>query len=495
MNLASKKQPCTVGIDVGTSSVKAVLADANGAVLSSASAPCSVQHPAPAWAEVHPGQWWDGAVRAVRALEVAGRDVLGIGISVLYPALVLFDREMNPVRPAILYCDQRSAAESAELLARYGEKAARRLTGNAFPAGSASITSLLWVKKHEPQAFERTAKVGHANTFLVHRLTGEFAIDYSNASLSGLLDTKRNQWSAELCDLAGLTPAHLPRLMPGTAAAGALSNDAASLLGLPPGLPVAAGAGDTACSALGIGVSDEIELFLCCGSTNNFVRLARTPEFDNGLINSSWLDGSTWLNVGTTNASGAAVQWFVENYLGAGEYERFFELCGRSSPGAGGIVFLPYLAGERTPWYDPKARAVFFGITGASSLADLARAVAEGVCFADRHILEVFEQAGAPVKAIIATGGGTRGEMMRQIRTDVLGCEMRFSATTDASALGAALLGAIAAGVHAGPREAAAVARNAATCSRYLPDQHRRASYEKPYSVYTRLYPRLKDLF
>jgi len=494
LNLASSKQPCTLGIDIGTSSVKAVLADAGGAVLSSASAPCVVQHPAPAWAEIHPEQWWDCVVKAVRALDLASRDVLGIGISVLYPALVLFDREMNPVRPAILYCDQRSAAESAELLARYGEAAAREFSGNAFPAGSASITSLLWVKKHEPQAFERTARIGHANTFIVHRLAGEFAIDYSNASLSGLLDIGRNVWSRELCDLADLTPEHLPRLMPGNAIAGRLSSKAASLLGLPPGLPVAAGAGDTACSALGIGIADEAELFLCCGSTNNFVRLSRTPKFDNGLINSSWLDGGTWLNVGTTNASGAAIQWFVENHLG-GEYERFFELCGRSTPGAGGVVFLPYLAGERTPWYDPKARAIFFGITGASGLADLARAVAEGVCFADRHILDVFERMSGPVCTVIASGGGTRGETMRRIRTDILGREIMFCSMTDASALGAALLGAIVAGVHPDVRRAAAAARSGARYTRYSPDAAAHAIYGESYAVYTGLYPRVKDLF
>ena len=495
MSLASSKQACTLGIDVGTSSVKAVLADEGSTVLASATAACTVQHPAPAWAEIDPGQWWDAAVRAVRPLDVGGKRILGIGTSVLYPALVLFDRQMRPVRPAILYCDQRSAAESAELLARYGERAARELSGNAFPAGSASITSLLWVKKHEPRAFERAARLGHANTYLVHRLTGEFTIDYSSASLSGLVDIRRNAWSGALCDLAGVTPERLPRLMPGGAVAGRLSRKAASTLGLPAGLPVAAGAGDTACSTLGAGITDESELFLCCGSTNNFVRLSRAAEFDNGLINTSWLDGGTWLNVGTTNASGAAIQWFVENYLGGGDYERFFELCGRSSPGAGGIVFLPYLAGERTPWYDPKARAVFFGITGASGMADIARAVAEGVCFADRHILEVFERMSGPVSTVIASGGGTRGEILRRIRTDVLGREIMFSDTADASALGAALLGAIAAGVHPDVRSAASAARIRARHTRYRPDAAAHEAYAKSYKVYTGLYPRVRDLF
>ena len=494
---SNHKLTCSLGIDVGTSAVKALLAADDGSVAASASAPCAVQHPAPGWAEVHPRHWWQAAVHAVRALDPAGRGVCvrGIGISVLYPALVLFDEAMQPLRPAILYCDQRSAAESQALLTYYGEREARKLTGNLFPAGSTSITSLLWLRRREPDVIRRAAWIGHADTFIVWRLAGERTIDFSSASLTGLCDAGRNTWCGELCEIAGVKPGQLPRLLPGTAVAGQLSAQAADELGLPAGLPVAAGAGDTACSVLGVGAGGPDELFLSCGSTNNFVRLADQPQFDNGLVNTSYLDAHHWLNVGTTNASGAAVQWFVDTYLGPGEYERFFALCAASKPGAGGIIFVPYLAGERTPWYDPRAKAMFFGVTASSTLADTARSVAEGVCYADRHILETFERPGRAVQKILATGGGNRSEVMRRIRTDITGREIVFSGMADASAYGAALLGAIAGGRFAGWQDAAAVARTFAQGSALRPDAETGRSYENAYRIYTQLYPRMRDLY
>ena len=495
-NSTRNDSSCNLGIDLGTSSVKAVLAAHDGSVIRAATAPCTVDRPHPGWAEADPRHWWEAVVHAVSSLDLPGVHVAGIGISVFYPALVLFDRAMNPLRPAILYCDQRAADESRGLLERCGgEQAARALTGNAFPAGTASITSLLWIRSREPQIFSQAQCIGHANTYLVERLTGERVIDFSNASLSGFYDAALNRWSCQLCEIAGLAPSALPRLMPGCAMAGRLSGDAARQLGLQAGLPVAAGAGDTVCATLGIGAADDRELFLSCGSTNNFVRLSSAACFDNGLVNTSHLQHGTWLNVGTTNSSGAAIQWFVDNYLGPGNYGRFFELCAGSPAGAGGVVFLPYLAGERTPHYDPLAKAAFFGITGSTTLAHTARSVAEGVCFADRQILETFERSGSRVERIIAAGGGTRGEVLRRIRTDVIGREIAFSGISDASALGAALLGGIAGGCYADWREAAAVARRAANAVVLKPDSRARDAYDGSYRVYKELYPRVKDLF
>lgn len=484
-----------LGIDLGTSSVKAVLAAEDGSETRAASAPCSVDHPLPGHAEADPAQWWDAVVGAVNSLDTAGMNIRGIGISVLYPALILFDEQMQPIRPAILYCDLRAVAESDELLKRYGQTGARALTGSAFPPGTSSVTSLMWLNRHEPEAVGRTARLGHANTFLVNKLTGEFTIDFSNASLSGLYDTAKNEWSKELCEIGDVAPDSLPQVLPGDAVAGRLSEGAAKQLGLPSGLPVAAGAGDVVCSALGIGVGEESELFVSCGSTNCFAALSTEPDFDNDLVNTSYLDRRTWINVGSTTASGAAIDWFVATYLEAGDYDRFFELCRASSPGAGGVVFLPYLAGERTPLYDPRAKAMFFGMTLSTTLADIARSVAEGVCFADRHIMETFERNGRKIERILAAGGGTRNELMRRIRTNVTGREIASSGLSDVSALGAALLGGIAGGCYADWRRAAAVARGAARFTPAKPDMAIHRSYERPYRIFKKLYPRVRDLF
>jgi len=492
-----------LGIDVGTSSVKAMLASDDGTQVSVASAPCSMLTPQPGYAEADPERWWNAVVEAVTSLDTAGARIRGIGISVLFPALVLFDEAMGPLRPAILYCDARSAAESDELLQRYGPTRARELTGNPFPAGTAAITSLLWLRKHEPRAFERAARIGLANTFIVHKLTGNFVVDYSNASLSGLYDTGANQWSAELCDLAGVLPEALPAPMPGGACAGMLASEAAAQLQLPAGLPVAAGAGDTACAALGIGITDTTELFVSCGSTNCFAGLSDQPQFDNGLVNCSYLDDRTWINIGSTSTSGAAIDWFVRTFVGQGmpgghssadAYERFFDLCARSAPGSGGVVFLPYLAGERTPLYDPRVRAVFFGMSMATSFADIARSVAEGVCFADRHILETFRGNGREVRSILAAGGGNRSPVMRRIRTDVIGTEIAFSGLGDVSAFGAALLGGIAAGSYADWSDAAATARAAGRFSIERPDDNAHQAYDQPYAAFKQLYPCVRPI-
>ena len=497
-NLASKTRnelAYNLGIDLGTSSVKAILAAEDGSEIRAAMSPCAVEHPLPGHAEADPGLWWSAVVQAVSSLDTAGANIRGIGISVLYPALVLFDKDMQPLRPAVLYCDQRAAAESEELLARYGEARARALTGSAFPAGTSAVTSLMWLGRHEPEVLERMVRVGLANTFLVHKLTGEFTVDFSNASISGLYDTGRNEWSAELCDIAGVPPVALPGVIAADAEAGRLSADAARQLGLPAGLPVAAGAGDTVCSALGIGVADESELFVSCGSTNCFAGLSTRPDFDNGLLNTSHLDAHTWINIGSTSASGAAIQWFINTHLEPGDYERFFDLCRASAPGAGGVVFLPYLSGERTPLYDPRAKAVFFGMTLSTSLPDLARSVAEGICFADRHILETFERNGRKIERVLAAGGGSRNKLMRRIRTDVTGREIAFCSFSDVAALGAALLGGVAGGCYADWRQAAAAARNAGGFMLSKPDMTAHRAYDNAYRVFKQLYPQVKDLF
>jgi len=484
-----------LGIDLGTSSVKAILAAEDGSEIRAATAPCTIDHPLPGHAEADPGGWWSAVVRAVSSLDAAGANIRGIGISVLYPALILFDDQMQPLRPAVLYCDQRAAAESEELIGRYGQARARALTGSAFPAGTSAVTSLMWLGRHEPETFQQTARLGFANTFLVHKLTGRFATDFSNASISGLYDTGKNQWHRELCEIAGVAPEALPAVIAAGAVAGRLSADAARQLALPAGLPVAAGAGDTVCSALGIGVADETELFVSCGSTNCFAGLSAEPDFDNGLVNTSHLDAHTWINIGSTSASGAAIQWFVDTHLGPGDYDRFFDLCRASAPGAGGVVFLPYLAGERTPLYDPRAKAMFFGITLSTSPADLARSVAEGICFADRHILETFERNGRKIEQILAAGGGTKDQLMRRIRTDITGKQIAFCGFSDVAALGAALLGGVAGGCYADWRQAAEVGRRAAGFKLSKPNMTAHHSYDNAYRIFKQLYPRIKDLF
>ena len=571
---SNPRHPALLGIDIGTSSVKLLLyllgdLPAGGPQRTRlARARLTVDHPAPGCREMDPRGWWRGIRRAAAELDLADVEVLGIGTSSLFPALVAMDAAGTPLRPAILYDDRRSAAEVEELehspLAH--PEVHHLLTGNRVRPGTISLSSLLWMRRHEPALFREAHLFGHVGTFVGRRLTGRFAIDATSASLTGLyatasgeawlrgvcrlhgvsldklggrledltygnylelltsnrpglkeqiladlppgagrdallaqrVDLPEGGWVSVLLDVSGIGRARLPEVVWPGDRLGTLTEEAAAALGQPAGVPVAAGAGDTACGALAMGLTDEGEMAVTCGSTDSLASLQRTAVFSPRTINIAYMDGHSWLAIAPMNATGSAVDWFVETFLGRapGRYDRFFALAARAPAGCGGAVFLPYLRGERSPVYDPSARGVFFGLTPQTHLAEMARAVLEGVAFGHRQILGMADvRLGRRVERVIASGGGTRSPLWRQIRADAADRPYVYSDCTEASALGAALLGGVAAGVFDAWPAAAAEARRTARFEEVRPAPDAWHCIKRNFEVYSSLYDGLRHCF
>ncbi len=496
--------PLLLGIDIGTSGVKLGLVDGEGKLLASATARHVFAHPQPGWAEMDAGLWLDGIAAALpEACDKAGvapADVDAIGFSAMYPVLVPLDKELAPLHPGILYCDGRSIAQAERLSRAIPPDQFLRIAGNVITPGTCSLTSLVWLKEERPDVFESAAWFAHPPGSVVGQLTGRVVIDWGTASLSGLFDTRHgSRWSQELCDAAGAPMNKLPEIVAPHERVGELQPEAAARFGLRPGIPVAAGAGDTICSTLGLGLVEPGHACITCGTTDNMSALAAQPSFDGRFANCCHAPPGLWIFIATLSNTGAALEWFKRHFAGAlpgdGSYDALFAAAASVGPGAGGVVCLPYLQGERTPVWDPKARAVFMGMGLDTTPAHLLRSMLEGVAFALRQSVEALEEAGFSPKEILLTGGATKSALWNQIKADVLNRPLQRVADAETTLLGAALLGGIAAGVWPGPAEAAACAAKVHTHEPVEPNPKTAETYEQLYSLYTSLYPSLRDVF
>jgi sugar (pentulose or hexulose) kinase len=442
-----------LGVDLGTSSLKALVLDGAGAVVAEAGATYPVEHPRPGWSETPPERWWEAAVAAVRALPAPARQaVRAVGLSGQMHGVVLAGAGGAPVRPAILWTDGRSAAS----LARYPAAAAAG-TGNTVSAGMTGPT-LLWLAEHEPAALAAARFALLAKDWLRLRLTGEAATDPSDASGTSLAD-RRGEWDVPLLAALGLPFGPLPPVRPSGAASGRLLPGAAEALGLPPGLPVATGAGDTLAAALGTGLLREGDAQLAIGSSAQvIVPRAAWPGFSPALnvYRSALPEGfPAWCQLAAMLNGGLALEW-ARGRLGLSWEEAWARAF---APGAerSRVVFLPYLAGERTPFMDPSLRAAWVGMSEADDAGTLMRAALTGVACAIRLGLDALQAGGATVGRLRLSGGGTVRPEFRQLLADVLGLPLDAVATPSASARGAALLAGLAAGAF-GPGDLAALA-------------------------------------
>lgn len=470
-----------LGLDLGTSSVKAVLVDGRGRVVGEAGAACAVDRPRPGWAEAAPERWWEAVVAATLQLAPAARaEVRGIGLSGHMHGAVLVDGRGLAVRPAILWLDGRSVA----CLDRYPADAART-TGNAATAGMTGPT-LRWLAEHEPASLEAARWVLLAKDWLRLRLTGEAATDPSDASGTVLSD-RDGQWDEALVAALGLARDRLPPVRPSGEAAGRLTARAAAELGLPAGLPVATGAGDTLAAALGSGLQAAGDAQLSIGSSAQVV-VARDawPGFSPGLNvyrSANPAGRPPWCQLAAMLNGGLAIDW-ARGALGLGWDEA---LARAFAPGAerSQAVFLPYLTGERTPWMDPHVRGAWAGLGAGDHPGTLMRAALTGVAFGIRAGLEALRQGGAPVERLRLSGGGAVHPGWRQLLADVLRVPLDAVACPSASGRGAALLGGLAAGVLS-PSDLPALAavEGPATSPRGEPLDH-------PYARFRDLYARL----
>ena len=469
-----------VGLDVGTTGVKALAISPAGEVLARAEETYELSTPRPGWAEQDPEDWWLAAERALARL--GGRPA-AIGLSGQMHGLVVLDDLERVLRPAILWNDQRTGAECAEIEERVGLARLIRLTGNRALTGF-TAPKLLWLRRHEPTTYARIAHVLLPKDYVRLRLTGEHAIDVADASGTLLFDVAGRRWSGEMLEALEVDPAWLPRTLESPEISGTTVT----------GVPVAAGAGDQAAAALGVGVDRPGPVSVVLGTSGVVFaalpafaadRYARVHAFCHAVPGG-------WHAMGVMLSAAGSLRWLRDTLASGRGYEELIAAAEQWPPGAEGLTFLPYLTGERTPHADPQARAAFAGLTVRHDLGAFVRAVLEGVAYGLRDSLELLRELGVDPQAGHVSGGGARSEHWLRILASVLGLPIRRTATDEGSAFGAALLGGVAAGVFRDVHEAVA------SCVRLVdaawPDPGWSAAYEDGYRRFALLYPALRPL-
>lgn len=492
-----------LGIDLGTSSVKVVITAATGRVLASGSAEYPILRPYAGYAEQDPEQWWDAICRAVRsALDESGDDVdvASIGLSGQMHGTVLVGADGRPLAPAVIWPDQRSVNQVDEITRKFGLERLTEITGSPVATGFQAAT-LLWVRQEQPALWRRIEKVLLPKDYVRWRMTGVYATDPSDGSGALMLDVQERDWSAEILDVLALDSAQLPLVQPASAEAGGLTAQAAADLSLSRGTPVVTGAADTACSALGAGVAESGKLLLTLSSGGQLVQPAGEANIDvQGRIHTfcSALEpeeGPAWYQMGAILSAGLALRWLRDDVFrlgGEDAYERISAWAGEVEPGAEGLLFLPYLAGERTPHMDPLARGLFLGLTAQHGRAHLARAVMEGVALACYDAYAVLHALGASPDAVILAGGGAGSGVWRQIVADVFGLHVQPLAVAEQSAAGAAIL----AGAGSGWFDAAHAARKWANYGSVVtPDAERHHRYLELFELFRAAYVENSELF
>jgi xylulokinase len=470
-----------VGLDVGTSGVKALRLSPEGEVLARAEEEYPLSTPQPGWAEQDPEGWWRAAEAALARL--GGEEIAGIGLSGQMHGLVALDEEKRVLRPAILWNDQRTAAECAEIENRVGLRELVRLSGNrALPGFTAP--KLLWLRRHEPETYARIAHVLLPKDYVRLRLTGELATDVADASGTLLLDVARRRWSEELLQALEIPAEWLPPLLESPAVAGRTGD----------GVPVAAGAGDQAAGALGVGVDRPGPLSVVLGTSG--VVFAALPGFaadPEGRVHvfCHAVPGG-WHAMGVMLSAAGSLQW-LRRVVGPDEpYDELVAEAERWPPGSEGLTFLPYLAGERTPHVDPSARGAFVGLELRHDRGALVRAVLEGVAFGLRDCLELLRGLGVDVEVARVSGGGARSDLWLTIVASVLGVPLERTAAEEGAAFGAALLGGAAGGVFPDVHEA--VSATVRVMHRIEPEPAWIEPYAAAYDRFRSLYPALRPL-
>jgi len=492
-----------LGIDVGTSGVKAGLFAPEGKLLGLGRSAHKVDSPHPGWVQCDPELWWQGVLKslgdACRQAGVAPSEVGAIGLGVLFPCIVPLDADGRALHPAILYCDQRSLAQVRAIERTIGRDEYQRIIGNMLVPGTCAATSIAWLRDEQPETYRAASVFGFANTFLTARLTRRLCADPTMVGLSGLVDAGDPwRWCEPLVERLGLDATRLPVVAGSAEVVGGVTASAARLTGLRTGVPVVCGAGDVPVCAVGGGALSPDTIVYIAGSTDCTALPMPRPTADRRWANTAYVPRGTWLGIGAMSSSGVAVEWFAREFLpdaGRGALDRMTGLAASSPPGSNGVLFLPYLQGERTPVWDPLARGMFLGLTTSTSRADLARAVFEGTAFALRQMVEcVKDIIGRPVREIRAVGGGTKNALWNQIKADVLQQPLDVLEFQETGTLGAALLAGMGAGAYASFEEAMGLARSVGGVRTVEPNADTAALYGELFDAYCQAYPLTRPL-
>ena len=497
-----------LGIDVGTGGTRALVIDAKGKVVASASAEHeNFASPRPGWAEQNPRDWWRACgiavKKALKSSKLKAADIACVGFSGQMHGAVLLDASDEVVRPAIIWCDQRSEAQCQELEQMFGRDSLIRLTCNP-PLTNFTLTKLLWVREKEPKHWARVAHVMLPKDYVRFRLTGERAIDMADASGTLMLDVANRRWSSEVLGKTDIKIELLPGLFESPQICGKVSAEGAKATGLRTGTPVVAGAGDQAAGAVGMGIARVGAVSATIGTSGVVFASTDRPAMDpQGRLHTfCHAIPGRWHVMGVTQSAGLSLRWYRDQFGAASPgllkkgrrdpYDILAEEASAAPVASEGAFWVPYLMGERTPHLDPNARAALIGLSASHTRAHVIRAIMEGVAFSLKDTFTIFDEMKIPVTSIRLGGGGARSPLWRQIQADVYGHEVEIVEAEEGAAYGAAILAGTGVGAWKSVEQACdAVVRVA---KRIKPNQKNTAAMQSAYRTYRKIYPALRAM-
>jgi xylulokinase len=484
-----------LGLDVSTTGSKALLIDEQGQVIATHNTPHPSSTPKPLWSEQNPADWWNGIVQSIRAVlsEQNQPEISAIGLTGQMHGLVLLDAAGNVLRPSILWNDQRTQAQCDEITETIGFSRLIQLTGNRALTGF-TAPKILWVRENEPEIYARAAHILLPKDYLRLMLTGDYAIDISDASGTSLLDVANRRWSTEVLDALNIPASWMPRLAEGPEITGVISAQAAEITGLKAGTPVVGGGGDQAAGAVGVGAVEPHIISLVVGTSGVVFAPLKQYAFEpEGRLHAFCHSApGMWHFMGVTLSAAGSLQWYHDTFTMGESFDDLLAPVTEVAPGSDGLLYLPYLSGERTPYPDPLARGAFIGLTTRHTKAHMTRAVLEGVAFSLKDCFGLMANAGLPTQLELrVSGGGAQSQIWRQIIADVIGSPLVTTNSTEGAAYGAALLASVGAGVFP---DVATACKTAIRTGDATEPTHPGA-YDNAYRNYRALYPALKSTF
>jgi len=502
--------PYYLGIDVGTTGCKVVLINESGRVVSKDVIEYPLYTPKPGWSEQDPRDWWRACTKAVKntvsKARVSKDDIEGIGLTGQMHGLVVIDREGQVIRPAILWNDQRTAKEALLINKRVGIEELIKLTGNIVHTGF-TAPKILWLRSHEPENYKRASKLMLPKDYVGFMMTGDVVTDVNDASGTSLFNVRRRAWCQEILDVLDIPYEILPEVKESPEVRGELRSGVAEELGLKAHIPVVAGAGDQGAAGVGAGIVEEGIISVNIGTSG--VVFTNSDEFrydpEGRLHAFCHAVPGKWHLMGVMLSAGGSLKWFRDNLghlekvtadlVGTDPYDLLIKEAEKVPPGSEGLIFLPYLAGERTPYADPYARGVFFGLSLKHSKGHLIRAILEGVAFGLRDSFELMKDLGITAEQVRILGGGSRSRVWRQIVADVFGTEVVTMVVDEGSSYGAAILAAVGAGGFKKVEDAVSTAVRVNEEEKIAPNKNNHYIYNKYYEIYRNIYLRLKNEF
>lgn len=488
-----------LGIDVSTTGSKALVIDEKGNVLATAVNEHSISTPRPLWSEQNPQEWWDASVKSIRqAIQQAGvngEDIKGVGLTGQMHGLVMMDAAGKVLRPAILWNDQRTAEECDEITRLLGFDRLLEICGNKALTGF-TAPKILWVRKHEPEIYAKTAHILLPKDYVRYHLTGDYAVDMADGSGMILFDLKKRTWSKEILDKLGIPESWLPKTYEGPEVTGLISQAAAELTGLKAGTPVVGGGGDQAAQAVGVGAVTPGIVALTLGTSGVVFATTPSPLIEpQGRLHAFCHSApGTWHFMGVMLSAAGSLRWYRDTLAPGMNYDDLLAPAAQVPAGSEGLLFLPYLTGERTPHPDPLARGAFVGLTVRHTKAHMTRSVIEGVSFGLRDSMELIKSAGlGKIEQVRVSGGGARSPLWRQMLSDVMNSELVTVNTTEGAAFGAALLAGVGVGTWKTVEESCSATIK--TLEKTTANPGAVKIYEDYYQQYTALYPALKPTF